>query len=77
MEGLPHCTSRTVLKMFRKLGFRIDTSAGKGSHTKVTDPKTGRSTVVPYALKSQYTAEGIIKWTIQLGYKKDEILRLL
>ena len=77
MEGLPTCTTRTLLRMFRKLGFVINKSAGKGAHTKVTDPKSGRSTVVPYPLKSQYTAEGIVKWTMKLGYKKSDIIRWL
>ena len=63
--------------MFRKLGFRIDTSAGKGSHVKVTDPQTHRSQPVPYRIKSQFTAEGIIKWTISLGYSKEEIVHWL
>lgn len=74
MAGIPACSSRELTSALSKVGFEISTKGGKGSHVKVTDPKSGHSTTVPAKMKSRYTAEHIIKWAVSLGYSKKEIL---
>lgn len=40
-------TSREMVRFLKKHGFR-QIPGGKGSHRKMINPKTGKSTLVPY-----------------------------
>ena len=35
-------SQKNVIKAFKKIGFIIDATGGKGSHIKVIDPRTGK-----------------------------------
>ena len=73
MGDVPPCSSRKMIKALKKVGLIIDSRGGKGSHTKVVDPKSGRSTTVPSGTLS-YVREDIVKWAAKLGYSKKKII---
>jgi len=76
MGDVPPCTSKKMIKALEKVGFVIVKSAGKGSHTKMKDPKSGHSTTIP-AGQLSHVREGIVDWAVSLGYSKKQIIDLL
>jgi len=76
MGDVPPCSSRKLLKALKKVGLIIDTRGGKGSHTKVIDPKSKKSTTVPSGNLS-YVREEIVRWAVKLGYSKKKIISSL
>jgi len=75
--GIPPCSSKKLIKALKKVGLTINTKAGDGSHTKITDPKTERSTTVPKSKDLSYVRNEIVNWAVVLGYSKKEIIKNL
>lgn len=76
MGEVPPCTDKQLIRALHKVGIEVVKSSGKGSHTKVRDPKSGRSTTIPRG-QLTFVREGIVKWAVSLGYSKKEILKYL
>jgi predicted RNA binding protein YcfA (HicA-like mRNA interferase family) len=47
MGEVPPCTGKKLVKALKKVGLVENSKSGKGSHIKITDPKSGNSTTVP------------------------------
>ncbi|OGD63060.1 hypothetical protein A2215_00615 [Candidatus Berkelbacteria bacterium RIFOXYA2_FULL_43_10] len=77
MVSIPPCSSKKLIKAFVTLGFEVSTKGGKGSHIKITDPKSGRSTTIPKSRSLSYVRNHIVKWAIDLGYSEKIIKKLL
>ena len=71
----PPCSSQQLVKGLCKLGLLWNPKVGDGSHGKLTDPKTGRSTTVPKSKSLSMVRVGIIEWVIALGYSEQEVVR--
>lgn len=76
MGDVPPSTSKKMIKALKKVGFVVVISAGKGSHTKIKDPKSGHSTTVP-AGQLSHVRENIVDWAEKQGYSKKKIIELL
>lgn len=77
MGEVPPCSSKRLIKALKKVGIQTDETSGKGSHTKIIDPKTGHTTTVPESRSLSYVREGIVRWAVQHGYSKKGILENL
>lgn len=77
MGEVPPCSSKKLLKALESVGLEIKENCGKGSHAKIIDSKTGRSTVVPYSRSLSFVRESIVKKVVSWGYKKKDILSKL
>jgi len=76
MGEVPPCTGKELVKALGKVGLTINSKAGRGSHIKVIDSKTGDSTTVPYG-KLSFVREKIVKWAVDRGYSKKKIIKYL
>lgn len=74
MVSIPRCSSKRLIKALLRVGFEISTKGGRGSHTKVIDPKSGHSTAIPDSRDLSYTRDAVVKWAVRLGYSRKEIL---
>jgi predicted RNA binding protein YcfA (HicA-like mRNA interferase family) len=71
---LPSDVSQSrILKALRKSGFILNWIGGKGSHCKVTDPKSGKFITVQYHLRKGELKE-ILKQAEEYGYDATSIM---
>lgn len=73
--GLPPCNSKNFIKACLKIGLVV-TEGGKGSHTKIEDPKTSKANVVPHGDLS-YVRDELFDWVISLGYSREVFTKYL
>lgn len=64
-----------IAKALGKAGFIVNYEGGRGSHCKVTDPRTGKFITIHNHLKKGELKE-ILKYTEELGYDAGEIMNL-
>ena len=75
--GIPPCSSKQLIKALQKIGLKPNFKYGDGSHTKITDPKTGHSTTVPKSKDLSFVRNQIVQWAVKLGYSKKDIIKNL
>lgn len=75
-DRLPSFSSNQLIKVLKKLGFIIK-KGGKGSHTKLENPKHNHVITVP---KTDHLGIGlrtkIVKDLEKMGYKRTELFQL-
>jgi predicted RNA binding protein YcfA (HicA-like mRNA interferase family) len=75
-NAIPVFSSKQLIKALKKLGFTLE--PGKGSHTKMKDPKTHQALTVP---KNKHFGIGlrnaIIKDLEAKGIKRETLYKLL